>query len=389
MPKFVAMDVSNSLKQLLYQHDCVIVPDFGGFVCAHKKLEFNIHTGLIHPARKTVAFNQNLNNNDGLLANYIVQKEKVGNAQALENINAWVSSLHHQLQQGQTVNIYGLGSFSLNPDKKVIFIPFADVNFSTATYGLASLQLNKKIGGTPIKEDPKVIATPPPPIPIVNPQIVEPEKAEDIETEEEKEAIVADIRPTIPPKPKKKKRRTLRRILGIAFMLLLFFAFFIYQDYAYHSIMDKGGLMDFGKSSKTDTDNNGDKTERIEYIEIEGDDSDEATDNSDASEDETSNSLENSTVTQDDVETSIVETAKTDSVFYIIAGAFNSERNANDLLEDLNRKGFAPEIIKTPSSSFYRVGYRQYPSRKKAEGNLNLVRNKTHNYAAWVLAVKP
>jgi len=367
------MDISNSIKQLLYEHDCVILPNFGGFVCAHKKLEFN-NTAMDFIQSKAIG--EHIKQRDNGFDNYwVVEKDKIGYTKALENINAWVSGLHHQLQQGQTVNISGLGSFSLNTDKRVVFVPFADINFSTNTYGLATIKLNKKIAKSAIKEAPKVILPAPPPKPTVEPKKVE-----------EKEVKAADIRPTKPPKRKKRGGyKILRRMTTIVFTLLVFFAFFIYQDYAYHSIIDRGGLMDFNTSLgiNTNTNNN---LKATEYSNSKGN---ETVTNSDNEGSEMANSLENSTVTQTDVETSIVQTAKTDSVFYIIAAAFSSESNANDLLENLNRKGFASEIINIQGSSLYRVGYKQYPSRKKAEGDLNAVRNKTHNFAAWILAVKP
>lgn len=385
------MDLSHHIKQLLYTQDCVIVPNMGGFVCSHKKLEFNFHTGIVYPARKTVAFNQNLNNNDGLLANYIANKEKLGYAQALENINAWVSNLNQKLQKGETINIEGLGSFSLNSDKKILFIPFADVNFSTETYGLSALTLNKKVGSSPKKEK-KVKAAP---IPKVE-AAPQPLTTEERPLEKEEEISIDTLpKPTIPPQRKQRKSgRALRRVFGVLFTLLLFFSLFILQDYAYHYKMEKGSMFDFGTKNHD--------VPNTELENIDGEEKlspktlDEIENSTDFSSEETSkeeekenNSLENNTVTQTSVETSIEETAKTDSVFYIIAGAFSSESNAQDLTEELNRKGFAPEIIKVPGSSLYRVGYQRYPTRQKAEGNLNSVRNKTHNFAAWVLAVKP
>ncbi len=381
------MDVSKALKYLLYEHDCVIVPNLGGFVCAHKKLEFNFHAGLIHPPRKTVAFNQNLNNNDGLLANYIVNKNKVGHSQALENINAWVSNLHHQLQQGQTVNIQGLGSFSLNNDKKVVFVPFADVNFSIATYGLGSIQLGKKVESIVKTEAPNKAIVPPPQEPKA--PIIEKEQEVVTEAKEEEEKTTTqEPKPTIPPKRKPKKgRKIFRRIFAVVFTLILFFSLFILQDYAYHAKMDKGSMLGFDTpSNETPKENT---NANLGQEESNTDNTDETVYTEESKEDDEANSLENSTVAQGSVETSPTKTAKTDSVFYIIAGAFSSESNANDLLEDLNRKGFSPEIINVEGSALYRVGYQRYPSRKKAEGDLNSVRNKTHNFAAWVLAVKP
>lgn len=383
------MELSTHIKHLLHSNNCVIVPNLGGFVCAHQKLEFNIHTGLIHPPRKTVTFNQNLNNNDDLLANHIANKENIGYAQALENINAWVSNLNKKLQNGETINIDGLGSFSLTNDKKVLFVPFANANFLTSSYGLETVLLNKKIAVATKKEKTVI-----PPTPIketvtqkpVEKIIVAPIESYDAE----------DIKLPAPPiPPQRKPRKTLgrlRRIFTVMFTLLFFLALFISQDYFYHYKMEQGNRQNFKRKNNNTHQPKSTKAPVFESEEI-LDNKDYSTENTGENTSnnytEGDNSLENSTVTQPSVETSIVETAKTDSVFYIIAGAFSSESNAQDLLNELNQDGFAPEIIKTQGSSLYRVGYQRYPSRNKAQGNLNSVRNKTQNFAAWVLAVKP
>ena len=390
------MELSTHIKHLLYNNNCVIVPNFGGFVCAHKKLEFNIHTGLIHPPRKTVSFNLNLNNNDDLLANHIANKKNISYTQALENINAWVSNLNKKLQNGETINIDGLGSFSLTGDKKVLFVPFANANFLTDSYGLKTVTLNKKVAAIATPQKEKVVV---PPL-----AIKEPTKTnKTVETPTSKPIIepisnetIAELNVPAPPKPQQRKPRKtlrkLRRVFAVMFTLLLFLALFISQDYFYHYKMEQSNHQKHNTKKSTSTPTKNEKTPAFEsetIIPNEEYSINNAYENTSNSNDDAANSLENSTVTQPSVETSMGETAKTDSVFYIIAGAFSSESNAQDLLDELNRKGFAPEIINVQGSSLYRVGYQRYTSRKKAEANLNSTRNNTHNFAAWVLAVKP
>lgn len=380
------MELGAHIKHLLYNNDCVVVPHWGAFVCAHQKLEFNIHTGLIHPPRKTVSFNQNLNNNDDLLANHIANKEKLGHSQALENINAWVSNLNKKLQNGETVNIDGLGSFSLNSDKKVLFVPFANTNFSTASYGLETVILDKKLAAAAPKEK---VVTPPPMAPKPQEKTI---IAAKVDNEEEVDEIIVPAPPIPPTRKPRKTFKRLRRVFGILFTLLLFLALFISQDYFYHYKMEQAGHKNYSKPKNTSLKQDISETPVFEHEAIlsdEDNNSDYTDENTSNNSEEDDNSLENNTVTQSSVETSIAETAETDSVFYIIAGAFKSESNAKDLQNSLEQDGFASEIINTSGSSLYRVGYQRYPSRNKAEGNLNSVRNRTHNFAAWVLAVKP
>jgi len=42
------MDISSYISELLFEHDCVIIPNFGGFICNYKPAD-------IHPIQNTVS----------------------------------------------------------------------------------------------------------------------------------------------------------------------------------------------------------------------------------------------------------------------------------------------------------------------------------------------
>ena len=48
------------LEHLLYDHECVIIPNFGGFVVNAQGFQLNEKDGKIHPKKKCVAFNEKL-----------------------------------------------------------------------------------------------------------------------------------------------------------------------------------------------------------------------------------------------------------------------------------------------------------------------------------------
>ena len=62
------------IVQLLRHLDCVIIPDFGGFVAQYKTASLDGVTGYSPPS-KQILFNINLKNNDGLLANKIARNK--------------------------------------------------------------------------------------------------------------------------------------------------------------------------------------------------------------------------------------------------------------------------------------------------------------------------
>ena len=65
------------IEELLYLYDCVIVPGFGGFVGVYAGAAIDEKQGRILPPRKTVVFNRHLQQNDGLLIEWIARKETI------------------------------------------------------------------------------------------------------------------------------------------------------------------------------------------------------------------------------------------------------------------------------------------------------------------------
>ena len=80
------------IKELLYQHECVTVPNFGAFLTRSMNILIDTDSGLFLPPRKEVSFNSLLSNNDGVLAHYIAQKEKV--------------SFEHRPREAKEMNIF-------------------------------------------------------------------------------------------------------------------------------------------------------------------------------------------------------------------------------------------------------------------------------------------
>jgi hypothetical protein len=60
--------VNDYLKKLLYQYDCIVVPELGAFLTHYQPASFTESSGLYLPPRKRVAFNEALRLDDGILA---------------------------------------------------------------------------------------------------------------------------------------------------------------------------------------------------------------------------------------------------------------------------------------------------------------------------------
>ena len=59
--------IEHIIGELLLRHNCVIVPSFGGFVAKRASATIDYTTGVMQPPKKSILFNRQLINNDGLL----------------------------------------------------------------------------------------------------------------------------------------------------------------------------------------------------------------------------------------------------------------------------------------------------------------------------------
>ena len=132
------MTLTSYINDLLYRYDCVIIPDFGGFVTNPISAKVNHFSHTFYPPTKQITFNSHLKNNDGLLANHIASSENISFEKATEKISAVVKSWNHQLKN-ESVVIGKVGSLSLNKDNQLIFEPNSETNYLIETFGMGAL----------------------------------------------------------------------------------------------------------------------------------------------------------------------------------------------------------------------------------------------------------
>ena len=131
--------VNDYLKKLLYQYDCVVVPELGAFLTHFQSANFTEASGLYLPPRKRVAYNEALRLDDGILANYIMLHEPVTREEAQRHINLFVSELRQQVTQLGRFELDGIGTFSQNEEGRLQFDPSLRHNFFGEAYGMSAL----------------------------------------------------------------------------------------------------------------------------------------------------------------------------------------------------------------------------------------------------------
>ena len=128
------------IEELLYLHDCVIVPGFGGFICDYTSATINEKTGMIVPPAKQVVFNKHLKQNDGLLIDWIARKEQIDYEKAQRRLALFCEEIKVRLNQKQKIDFGTIGIFSVDRRFNVLF-ESKNHNFLPDVIGMESLPL--------------------------------------------------------------------------------------------------------------------------------------------------------------------------------------------------------------------------------------------------------
>jgi hypothetical protein len=135
------MRLEGYLTDLLYAHDCVIVPGFGGLVANYRGARLNRTTHVIHPPSKHVGFNRHLIQNDGLLANHIAMITGASYIDATKELDRMINEFKSQLQQNGRATWEKIGVFFNDNNGTLQFIPEEQNNFLPDSFGLSGIQL--------------------------------------------------------------------------------------------------------------------------------------------------------------------------------------------------------------------------------------------------------
>jgi cell division protein FtsL len=140
------VDVTAFIRELLFGHDCVIVPGFGGFIGNYTPARIDKGTSTFYPPLKQISFNRNLNNNDGLLIGKISISSGLNYGDARNIVEEFVSGVRKKLGKGEKVVFDNIGNFINNQEGNIQFEPDRDVNYYLDSYGLESFQCLPLVG---------------------------------------------------------------------------------------------------------------------------------------------------------------------------------------------------------------------------------------------------
>ncbi|MFV0364928.1 MAG: SPOR domain-containing protein [Mangrovibacterium sp.] len=144
------MEILAYIEELLLLNDCVIIPQFGGFVSNYKPA--TIAGNSFAPPSHSVSFNSKLNFNDGLLINYVSAEENISYHSAKRKVETLVAEMNYRLGDGEQIVISAIGSLQYDAHHQVVFTPAENANLNVDTYGLNGFNyhslLHEKLSST-------------------------------------------------------------------------------------------------------------------------------------------------------------------------------------------------------------------------------------------------
>ena len=318
------MALTNYISDLLYRYECVLVPEFGAFLTQKHNAVIDVATNVFLPPRKVISFNEQLKQNDGLLANHIIGTDKCSYAEAVEKIAEYVAAIKGKLVTGETVLFEKIGHFSLNTEGKLQFSPLEEVNYLTTAFGLQSTHK------TPVLRE---------------------VYKEEVAVLEEK-APIAFI-----PETRVKAKRS-------------------YLKYAAIAVVALGVSLSFlGNKMYTDQMDEVVSHNEVKKLEIE------------KSAYQRASFFDLNPIEVPEVTFNVAVEKKQVGSYHIIAGAFRFEENANKKIEQLKEAGFSARKIGQNKYGLHQVVYASIIDKAEALTTLKSIK-KSHNSSAWLLVKK-
>jgi hypothetical protein len=343
----VEINIPLVVANLLKTYDCVIIPNFGGFVGNYEPAKISPSRQKILPPSKAVFFNKNLTKNDGLLATEIANKNAISYAEALKNIEKFVAQINKSLAQGNRINFTPIGDFSFDKKANIIKCEInKEYNFLGNAFGLHEMMM-----------------------PIVEKNISADLKSKykhNFETKTAKKSFIKKYWPRAAAMP---------------------FALFMIV-YPFKNNIEEQSLGFLNHSKETALYSPRSEWKNMSEVYLWSEDL-----NTELTAIATISELKEEKVEEVKVEAkksiekieekaSIIKTYS-ENQFYIVAGSFGVEKNALAFAEKLKSKGYNASVFDN-TGGMYRVAYNQFSSREEAVNQLIEI-NKDLQAAAWIM----
>lgn len=217
--------IETLIGDLLLRHNCVIVPSFGGFVAKQISAKVDFNSGKMTPPRKSLLFNKQLINNDGLLINELAQANGCSFDVASNKVREKVENWNTSLKSGNRIELDRVGFLFLDDERNLCFEQDRFFNLLLASFGLGQVHFLSE-------EDVKIVEQK-----FIEIKPLE-QQEEKIQHEKEepvqkmvvlpvKETVVKEIKVVEHPEVKKQRSGTWKYIAAACFLPIAFYSIWI------------------------------------------------------------------------------------------------------------------------------------------------------------------
>lgn len=130
--------ITTHIEKLLLIHDCVIIPEIGGFVLQTNPATYTKVEHAFTPMHKEVVFNKALQHNDGLLSESYMQSYGLEYRKAQQMLEEDINDMKSSLQQYNKVSLGNIGALTKEKEGQLVFHAGKTEIFDVDHYGLSS-----------------------------------------------------------------------------------------------------------------------------------------------------------------------------------------------------------------------------------------------------------
>ncbi|MDH3382174.1 MAG: SPOR domain-containing protein [Flavobacteriaceae bacterium] len=331
------MKLENYISDLLYRYECVIVPDFGGFITSEYGSRINYNNHHFYPPYKKLSFNAYLKSNDGLLVNYIASVDQISFEEATKWLKETVIEWNKKVER-EELYLSKIGTFQNNGEGKLHFEPDLVENYLTSSFGLSNV-VSKTIDREIVKVVQKkgVVKV----LPIVEKEI---EVTSSITATSDQKTVSKKVNPVL---------RVLPEITKYAAAAAIAVTLFGLGNNFYQQKLQEEFIVATQQHQQ--------QTEQ--------------------------NIQEATFIISNPLPTITLHVEKESKYFHVIAGAFRNIENAERQVVQLKQLGYNAHIIGANKWDLTQVAYESYSNMEDATKALTQILNKVDDQA-WVLVTE-
>ena len=132
------MKLAKYIGDLLFEYECIVIPDFGGFITKSIPAEIQTIQNHFIPPKKDIVFNAHLKTNDGLLINHVAKAESLSYTDARIAVERFVNRCKEELNNGKRIRFQKVGLIYLGAENTLQFEADTSQNYLSDSYGLTS-----------------------------------------------------------------------------------------------------------------------------------------------------------------------------------------------------------------------------------------------------------